>query len=164
MRIRLLAVGNKLPSWVEEGFNEYLKRFPDSCYVELVEIPAEKRSKQTNPRLKQAGSSIQQLIDREGEKLLAAIKPGNRVVALEITGQLWSTEQLATHIDKWKNEGRNIDMLIGGPDGLSAACIKKADTKWSLSPLTLPHPLVRIVVAEQLYRAVSILQNHPYHR
>jgi 23S rRNA (pseudouridine1915-N3)-methyltransferase len=164
MRIRLLAVGNKLPSWVEEGFNEYLKRFPASCYLELIEIPAEKRSKQINPRLKQAGASIQQLIDREGEKLLAAIKPGNRVITLEVTGQSWTTEKLAGNIEKWQGEGRNIDMLIGGPDGLSQACSKKADTKWSLSPLTLPHPLVRIIVAEQLYRAVSILKNHPYHR
>jgi len=160
MRIRLLAVGNKLPSWVEEGFNEYLKRFPASCSLELIEIPAEKRS----PSQKQTGASVQQLIAREGEKLLAVIKPGHRVVTLEVTGQLWSTEKLASHIEKWQGEGRHIDMLIGGPDGLSQACSNKADTKWSLSPLTLPHPLVRIIVAEQLYRAVSILKNHPYHR
>lgn len=164
MRIRLLAIGNKLASWIEEGFNEYLKRFPASCYLELIEIPAEKRSKQTNPRSKQAGTSIQQLIDREGEKLLAAIKPGNRVIVLEASGQLWTTEKLAQNIEKWQGEGQNIDMLIGGPDGLSKACLQKAEIKWSLSPLTLPHPLVRIIVAEQLYRAVSILQNHPYHR
>lgn len=160
MRIRLLAVGNKLPSWVEEGFNEYLKRFPASCYLELIEIPPEKR----NPRLAPAGALTQKLIAREGEKLLAAIKPTHRVIALDVKGQLWSTEKLATQVEKWQNEGQHIDMLIGGPDGLSAACLKKAEIKWSLSPLTLPHPLVRIVVAEQLYRAVSILQNHPYHR
>ncbi len=159
MRIRLLAVGNKLPSWVDEGFNEYLKRFPASCSLELIEIPAEKRS----PHTKHMGA-LQQLIDREGEKLLAAIKPGNRIITLEVTGQLWTTEKLASHIEKWQGEGRHIDMLIGGPDGLSEACSRKADTKWSLSPLTLPHPLVRIIVAEQLYRAVSILNNHPYHR
>jgi 23S rRNA (pseudouridine1915-N3)-methyltransferase len=165
MRIRLLAVGNKLPSWVEEGFNEYLKRFTTSCYLELIEIPAEKRGKQAHPRLKQTGvSSTQQLIDREGEKLLAAIKPSNRIIALDVNGQLWSTEELASQVKKWQNDGRNIDILIGGPDGLSSACLKKAETKWSLSPLTFPHPLVRIVVAEQLYRAISILNNHPYHR
>ncbi len=158
MRIRLLAIGNKLPSWIEEGFNEYRKRFPASCSLELIEIPAEKRT----PRLKEAG--LQQLIDREGEKLLTAIKPGNRVITLEVQGQLWTTEKLANHIKTWQSEGRNIDMLIGGPDGLSKACSNKAEIKWSLSPLTLPHPLVRIIVAEQLYRAVSILQNHPYHR
>lgn len=155
MRIRLLAIGNKLPRWVEEGFQEYVKRFPASCYLELIEIPAEKRSKQ---------SVIQQLVEREGEKLIAALKPGNRVIALEVKGQLWSTEKLAEHLQHWQGEGRNIDMLVGGPDGLSPACLQKAEIKWSLSPLTLPHPLVRILVAEQLYRAVSILQNHPYHR
>jgi 23S rRNA (pseudouridine1915-N3)-methyltransferase len=159
MQIRLLAVGNKLPSWVDEGFNEYCKRFSTSCSLELIEIPAEKRG----PHTKHMGA-LQQLIDREGEKLLAAIKPGHRIITLEVTGQLWSTEKLASHIEKWQGEGRHIDMLIGGPDGLSEACSRKADTKWSLSPLTLPHPLVRIIVAEQLYRAVSILKKHPYHR
>lgn len=160
MRIRLLAIGNKLPSWVNEGFNDYLKRFPASCCLELIEIPAEKRM----PRSKPAEAYLQQLIAREGEKLLASMKPGNRVITLEVTGQLWTTEKLANHLEQWQGEGRNIDMLIGGPDGLSAACSKKADLKWSLSPLTLPHPLVRIIVAEQLYRAVSILHHHPYHR
>ena len=155
MRISLLAIGNKLPRWINEGVEEYLKRFPASCYLDVVEIPAEKRSKQ---------SDIKRLIEREGEKLLAAIKPGNRVIALAVKGQSWSTEKLADHIKQWQSEGRHIDLLVGGADGLSADCLKKADTHWSLSPLTLPHGLVRIIVAEQLYRAVSILQNHPYHR
>jgi len=155
MRIRLLAIGNKLSSWIEEGFQEYVKRFPASCYLELIEIPAEKRSKQ---------SDIERLIEREGEKLLTAVKSGNRIIALEVTGQLWTTEKLAENLKNWQSEGRNIDMLVGGADGLSKACLKKADIQWSLSPLTLPHALVRILVAEQLYRAVSILQNHPYHR
>ena len=155
MRIRLLAIGNKLPSWVDEGMQEYVKRFPASCYLEVVEIPAEKRTKQSNPSV---------LIEREGEKLLAAIKPNTRVVALAIKGQMISTEKLALNLKDWQQEGRHIDMLIGGPDGLSEACLKKAELHWSLSPLTLPHPLVRVIVAEQLYRAVSILQNHPYHR
>lgn len=164
MRIRLLAVGNKQPSWVEEGFNDYLKRFSKGYYVELVEIPAEKRNKISNLRLKQAEGSIQQLIEREGEKLLAAIKPSHKVIALDVKGQSWSTEKLAQNLEKWQGDGRHIDMLIGGPDGLSAGCLKKAELSWSLSPLTLPHPLVRIIVIEQLYRAYSILQNHPYHR
>ena len=155
MRIRLLAIGNKLPSWVDEGMQEYVKRFPASCYLEVVEIPAEKRTKQSNPSV---------LIEREGEKLLAAIKPNTRVVALAIKGQMISTEKLALNLKDWQQEGRHIDMLIGGPDGLSEACLKKAELHWSLSPLTLPRPLVRVIVAEQLYRAVSILQNHPYHR
>lgn len=155
MLIRILAIGTKMPGWVETGFQEYAKRFTGSCSLELCEIPAEKRTK---------NSDIPRLIEREGEKLLAAIKPGNQVIALDVKGHAWSTEQLATQVKAWQTSGRHIDLLIGGPDGLSLACLQKAELKWSLSPLTLPHPLVRIVLAEQLYRAVSILQNHPYHR
>ncbi|MBV8802588.1 MAG: 23S rRNA (pseudouridine(1915)-N(3))-methyltransferase RlmH [Gammaproteobacteria bacterium] len=155
MLIRLLAIGNKMPAWIEAGVAEYLKRFPPSCRLELIEIPAEKRL-QDSPKKK--------LIDNESKKLLSAIKPGNHIIALEVKGALWSTEKLADQLKAWQANGRNIDMLIGGPDGLSNECLQKAETKWSLSPLTLPHPLVRVLVAEQLYRAISILQNHPYHR
>lgn len=155
MLIRMLAIGTKMPSWVDAGFNEYAKRIGSGTTLELCEIPAEKRLK---------NSDIQRLTDKEGEKLLAAIKPGNRVIALDVKGHAWSTEQLASQLKSWQADGRNIDLLIGGPDGLAKSCLAKADLKWSLSPLTLPHPLVRIVLAEQIYRALSILQNHPYHR
>ncbi|MHB1948266.1 MAG: 23S rRNA (pseudouridine(1915)-N(3))-methyltransferase RlmH [Gammaproteobacteria bacterium] len=155
MHIRILAIGNKMPSWVNTGYQEYAKRFPPSCTLELVEIPAEKRTKQ---------SDIARLTEREGEKILNLIKPGNRVIALDVLGKAWSTEQLAKNLEAWHHEGRNIDLLIGGPDGLASACLQRAELKWSLSPLTLPHPLVRIVLAEQLYRALTILQGHPYHR
>lgn len=155
MLIRVLAIGNKMPSWVNEGYQDYAKRFPPSCLFELVEIPAEKRSKQ---------SSTARIIELEGQKLLSAIKPGNRVIALDVKGQSWSTEQLSVQLKNWHLDGRNTDLLIGGPDGLSSECLKKAEIKWSLSALTLPHPLVRIVLVEQFYRALSILQNHPYHR
>lgn len=155
MLIRILAIGNKMPSWVTTGYQEYAKRFPPSCTLELIEIPAEKRTKQAD---------IARITQREGEKILQTIKPGNRIIALEVQGKPWSTEQLAQHLTTWHQEGRNIDLLIGGPDGLAADCVNKADTKWSLSPLTLPHPLVRIILAEQLYRALTIMQGHPYHR
>lgn len=155
MLIRILAIGNKMPHWVTDGYEEYAKRFPPSCQLKLVEIPAEKRTKQ---------SDIHKITLLEGQKLLGQIKPGNRLLALDIKGQSWSTEQLAEHLKKWHLDGRNVDLLIGGPDGLAQECLKLAENKWSLSPLTLPHPLVRIVLAEQLYRALSILQNHPYHR
>lgn len=155
MQIRILAIGNKMPSWVTEGYHEYAKRFPSSCTIELCEISPEKRTKQAD---------ITRITQREGEKILAAIKPGNRVIALEITGRSWSTEQLSNHLQNWHQEGRNIDLLIGGPDGLATECLKKAELHWSLSPLTLPHPLVRILLVEQLYRALTIMQNHPYHR
>jgi 23S rRNA (pseudouridine1915-N3)-methyltransferase len=153
--IRLLAIGTKMPAWIEAGFADYAKRFPPSCRLELVPLPAEKRFKD---------SPEKRLIQLEGKKLLSALKPGNCVIALEVAGKMWSTKQLADNIKQWQATGQNIDMLIGGPNGLSEECIQKADIKWSLSPLTLPHPLVRVLIAEQLYRAISILQNHPYHR
>ncbi|MCD6039556.1 MAG: rlmH [Gammaproteobacteria bacterium] len=155
MLIRLIAIGTKMPNWIKQGFADYAKRFPASCQLELVEIPAEKRTK---------NSVLKQLIEQEGKKLIAAIKPTNHIIALEIKGQMWNTEQLAVHLKNWQAERRNIDLIIGGPNGLSQSCLQKAETQWSLSPLTLPHPLVRVLVAEQLYRAVSLLQNHPYHR
>lgn len=155
MLIRILTIGNKMPGWVAEGYQEYAKRLPSHWTLDLIEIPLEKRTKQAD---------IARIKQREGEKLLAAIKPQHLVIALEVLGKPWTTEQLATHLKQWQDEAQNIDLLIGGPDGLSAECLQKARLKWSLSPLTLPHPLVRIVLAEQIYRAFSIIQGHPYHR
>jgi 23S rRNA (pseudouridine1915-N3)-methyltransferase len=155
MMIRILAIGTKMPAWVNDGFQDYSKRFTAACSLELCEIPAEKRTKNTD---------IARVMERESEKLLAAVKPGHHVITLDVKGQAWSTQQLATQMKTWQTQGQHIDLLIGGPDGLSQRCLQTAATKWSLSPLTLPHPLVRIIVAEQLYRAISILHNHPYHR
>ncbi|EKD72495.1 MAG: Ribosomal RNA large subunit methyltransferase H [uncultured bacterium] len=155
MIIRILTIGNKMPSWVNAGFLDYAKRFTSPHTLELCEIPLEKRTKNAN---------IARLIEREGEKLVAAIKPGNTVIALDVKGRSLSTKQLTIQLNTWQRDGRHIDLLIGGPDGLSPTCIQTADLTWSLSPLTLPHPLVRVILAEQLYRAVSILQHHPYHR
>lgn len=152
MLIRLIAIGNKMPPWIIAGFRDYAKRLP---FFQLLEIPAEKRTKTVG---------IEQLIKREGEKILSVIPPGNRVIALEVKGSAWSTEQLSLKLKTWQIDGRNIDLLIGGPDGLASACLQRAEEKWSLSALTLPHPIARIVVVEQMYRAYSILQNHPYHR
>lgn len=155
MLIRIIAVGTRMPSWVETGYQEYAKRISSGTTLELLEIPAEKRSK---------NSDIARLTEKEGEKILDVIKPGNRVIALDVKGQSWSTEQLTAQMKTWQHDGRNVDLLIGGPDGLAKACLAKAELKWSLSALTLPHPLVRILLAEQIYRAASILLNHPYHR
>jgi 23S rRNA (pseudouridine1915-N3)-methyltransferase len=155
MLIRLIAVGNKMPDWVESGFAEYAKRLPPGYTLKLVEITPEKRGKQAD---------IKRITEKEGEKILAALKPGNLVIALDVLGQSWTTGQLADAMDIWHSENRDVDLLVGGPDGLSEACLHKAEIKLSLSRLTLPHPLVRIVVAEQLYRAWSILAKHPYHR
>ena len=155
MQINLIAVGNKMPAWVTTGYEDYAKRLPAGYTLKLTEIAPEKRTKQAD---------IKRITEKEGEKILAAIKPGNLVIALDVLGQSWSTGQLAKSLKTWHAENRDVDLLVGGPDGLAQACIQKAQLKWSLSPLTLPHPLVRILLAEQLYRAWSILHNHPYHR
>lgn len=155
MRISLIAVGTKMPGWVEQGYAEYARRLPADCALQLLEIPAGKRGK---------GADIARITQQEGEKMLAAVPKGARIVTLEVTGRAWTTEALATELDVWLHDGRDVALLVGGPEGLSAECVARAEQRWSLSNLTLPHPLVRIVVAEQLYRAWSILQNHPYHR
>lgn len=155
MRIRLIAVGTKMPSWVEQGFAEYAKRLPHDCRIELVEIPLGHRGK---------NQPINKAIEQEGQAMLAAMKPQNTCVALEVLGKPWSTEQLSKQMSNWRMEGQDVDLLVGGPNGLSPQCTKLAKQKWSLSPLTLPHPLVRIMLAEQLYRAWTILNNHPYHK
>lgn len=155
MNIYLLAVGNKMPDWVNKGYNEYAKRLNGDCRLKLVEIAPGKRGKNADlARIKKA----------EGDKLLDAIPKGCLVLALEVKGKPWSTESLSKQMDGWLHGGQDIALLIGGPEGLSESCVARADLKWSLSPLTLPHPLVRVLLSEQLYRAYSILKNHPYHR
>lgn len=155
MKINLVAVGNKMPSWVDQGFEEYSRRLPRECQLQLVEIAAAKRGKNAQP---------QQWKQDEASRILAAIPDNHRVIALEVTGKSWSTEVLSDQMADWLTDGRDVSLMVGGPDGLDQRCLQRADAKWSLSDLTLPHPLVRIVLAEQLYRAWTILQNHPYHR
>lgn len=144
-----------MPDWVEAGYAEYAKRMPRDLVVEMVELPLAVRSKNTD---------IQKAMEKEGEAILSAIGKNEQVIALDVKGKAWSTEQLAENLAAWKMSGDNFCLLIGGPDGLSPAILQMASIKWSLSPLTLPHPLVRILLIEQLYRACSILQNHPYHK
>ncbi|CAG8998115.1 MAG: Ribosomal RNA large subunit methyltransferase H [Candidatus Celerinatantimonas neptuna] len=155
MKIQLIAVGTKMPQWIEAGFQEYARRFPKDVLLELVEVNAGKRGKNAN---------IRRILEKEGENMLAAVNRGNRIVCLEVEGNPWSTPQLAKQLEHWKMDGRDISLLIGGPEGLDPKCIKAAEQHWSLSKLTLPHPLVRVVVAESLYRAWSLTANHPYHR
>ncbi|HMV60023.1 MAG TPA: 23S rRNA (pseudouridine(1915)-N(3))-methyltransferase RlmH [Agitococcus sp.] len=155
MRIRLLAVGQKMPDWVTTAYLDYAKRLNDDVRLELIEIPAAKRSK---------NSEVDKMKQQEGEALLAAIHHNERVIALEVGGKEYSTHQLSQQMDNWLQGGQNVCLLVGGPDGLSSDVIKRADGLWSLSPLTLPHPLVRVIVAEQLYRAWTLLKGHPYHR
>ncbi|MGB1270602.1 MAG: 23S rRNA (pseudouridine(1915)-N(3))-methyltransferase RlmH [Endozoicomonas sp.] len=155
MRIRLISVGSKMPGWVEEGYHEYSRRLGHDLKLELVEVPLGRRSK---------GADISRLQEKEAGQMLEAIGQGDRVVTLEIEGKPWNTEQLADTMANWLHGGQNISLLVGGPEGLHSFCMARADVRWSLSPLTFPHPLVRVVVAEQVYRAWSILHNHPYHK
>ena len=156
MRITVLAVGGRMPAWVDEGVAEYSKRLPRELRLDWRDIPLAQRSKKNAD----AGA----LRDKEGEQMLKSIPDGDRVVALDVRGKPWSTEQLADHLRDWQMEAINVSLLIGGPDGLSQACLQRADARWSLSALTLPHPLVRVLLAEQVYRAWTITVNHPYHR
>ncbi len=155
MNIHLIATGEKMPHWVQQGYQEYAKRLPRECALHLTEIPMKHRGK---------NADIARLTRAEGARMLAAIPTKSTVIALDVTGKAWSTESLSRQLNGWMSSGADIALLVGGPEGLAGECLRQAQLKWSLSPLTLPHPLVRVVVAEQLYRAWSILRNHPYHR
>lgn len=155
MKLRVISIGTKMPRWVQEGVSEYSKRLGPDLGFSLVELPMTKRSKT---------QSVQQCIDKEGEAILASLTPADYVVSLEVLGKALDTQSLAKRLQHFSHLGRNISLIIGGPDGLSSACAKRADESWSLSALTLPHPLVRVLLTEQLYRAVSLNNGHPYHR
>ena len=155
MRLTIVTVGGKMPAWVQEGVAEYSRRLPREFKLNWCEIPLARRGKD---------ATADQLREREGEQILKAIPSGDRVLALDVRGRSWSTPQLADQLRDWQMSGDNYSLLIGGPDGLSEACLARAERRWSLSDLTLPHPLVRVILAEQLYRAWTITVNHPYHR
>jgi 23S rRNA (pseudouridine1915-N3)-methyltransferase len=155
MIFHLIAVGSRMPLWVNQGFKNYQKRLPPEYKLDLIVIAPSKRSK---------NHTISRLLKEEGEKISAAIPKQSRSIALDRKGQMWNTQQLAENLQQCQLERQNISLLIGGPDGLSESCLNNAKHIWSLSPLTLPHPLVRIIVIEQLYRAWSLLKGHPYHR
>ena len=155
MRISIVTVGTKMPSWVSAGVAEYSRRLPRELKLDWREIPLASRTR---------GASAEQLREREGEQVLKAVSASDEVVALDVLGKRISTPQLAKRLQDWQMSGLNYSLLIGGPDGLSPACLARASARWSLSDLTLPHPLVRVLLAEQLYRAWTITVNHPYHR
>ncbi|MFO1467697.1 MAG: 23S rRNA (pseudouridine(1915)-N(3))-methyltransferase RlmH [Steroidobacteraceae bacterium] len=153
MRCRVIAAGTRLPAWVDAGFQEYQKRLRQPVTLELREIPLGARS---------AGAARAK--QREGEAMLAALGRDDHVVALDVAGRSLSSEQLAAWLRQRLGEGRHLAFLIGGPDGLSGDCQSRAELAWSLSPLTFPHGLVRIMLAEQIYRATTLIAGHPYHR
>ena len=155
MHLSVAAVGQRMPGWVEEAWTEYTRRIPSNLGRSLAEIPLAKRGR---------NADTARLKITESEALYKAMPDRARVIALDVKGQTWSTEKLAANLQQWMTDGRDVGFMIGGPDGISKDILQKAERRWSLGPLTLPHPLVRVVLAEQLYRAWTITQNHPYHR
>lgn len=155
MRIHLLAIGQRLPGWVVDGYQSYAKRLPRECSLTLHELPAARRNK---------SSKVDALRRSEASTIVQAIPKGAWVVALDEGGQSWTTVKLGKQLDRWMQNGRDVALLVGGPDGLDPELRRRADQCWSLSPLTLPHGMVRVFVAEQIYRAWTLLVGHPYHR
>ena len=155
MRIRLIAVGERMPRWVDEVVADYTQRLAGSLKLALVEVPAGQRSSRGDPV---------QAMQVEAQRILALIRPPEFVVALDERGRQMNTRELAGWLSGRMNDGRDLALVIGGPDGLATAVLDRSDHQLSLSKLTLPHPLVRVVLAEQLYRAHTVLSGHPYHR
>lgn len=155
LRLSLITASNRQPEWVDAGADDYAKRLRGRCTLEIKVVPLARRTP-TAP--------AERAIQDEGKRMLAAVPPGAHVVALLETGKPWSTKELARKLEGWMQLGAPVALLVGGPDGLSPECVARANERWSLSNLTLPHGLVRVVVAEGLYRAWSLLENHPYHR
>ncbi len=155
MRLRLIAVGTRMPAWVQEGYAEYARRLPRELKLELVEIPVEARGK---------NADIARLREAEGDKMLRAAGADSRLLAFDERGAVHDTLAWSKALQQWQQDGRDVALLVGGPDGLAPACLERAEARWSLSKLTFPHPLVRVLIAEQLYRAWSLTVGHPYHR
>ena len=155
MKARLIAVGERAPTWVAQGFGEYQKRLSHWLPLELVEI---------EPGVRGKGRDAARAIFDEGQRVIAALPKSTHTIALDGRGKPWTSEQLAQRLAYWRGLGRDLALLIGGPEGHAPEVIARADEQWSLGPLTLPHMLVRLVAAEQLYRAAALLANHPYHR
>lgn len=155
MRLHLLAVGTRMPTWVIAGYDEFARRLPRECSLHLKEIEPARRTK---------NAEAQQSKEEEAKRIDTALPKGARIVALDVLGAAWTTPELSQRMDYWLHNDHDVALVIGGPDGLAPQWLAKAHEKWSLSRLTFPHALVRVMVAEQVYRAWSILKNHPYHR
>ena len=155
MKTQLIAVGEKMPAWIKTGYEDYAKRLPRELKPKLVELPLAPRAK---------NQSVEKARQLEGEAIAAVMPERSIRVVLDVEGRMFSTEKLADKLAVWQASGNDICFVIGGPDGLAGAVLDAATERWSLSPLTLPHPLVRVVFIEQWYRAWSILQHHPYHK
>lgn len=155
MHVRLVAVGDRQPSWVDAAFDDYAARLPRSWKFEIETVATGRRSKSEAKAVAR---------NADGERILAKLKAAEHVVALDENGRGWTSRELAQALEKWQSTGANIAFVIGGPDGLADAVRERANEQWSLSPLTLPHGLARVLFAEQIYRAWSQSVGHPYHR
>lgn len=155
MEIRLLAIGTRMPAWVNDGFNDYAKRFGSDCKLTVREIPSPRKSR---------SEAARRVVLQEGQQLLAAVPADAYLIALDPQGKQHTTEAVSRKLDDWFQQYRTVALMIGGADGLSADCLAASREQWSLSKLTFPHALVRVIAAEQFYRAYSMLKNHPYHR
>ncbi|SRR5579885_971155 len=155
MHLHLIAVGKRMPAWVTAGFEDYARRLPPPWALRLVEItPADRAS----------GRTAAACMREEAKRIERACPPDAHIVVLDERGKGWGSRQLSQRLQRWSRDGRDLAFIIGGADGVDMAFKKRADELWSLSPLTLPHALARVVVAEQIYRAWSLLSSHPYHR
>lgn len=155
MKIKLIAVGHKMPTWVEAGVEEYQRRLPADFSLSVREIAPAMRAKNID---------LKACMEKEAEGMRRALEKNDFIVALDTAGRMLGTEKLAQSLQGLRDEARDLALLVGGADGLAPSILQEADASWSLSALTFPHPLVRIIVAEQIYRAWSLLQGHPYHR
>ena len=155
MQLTVAAIGQRMPAWVQSSWSEYARRFGPGVTLVLKELPMARRTR---------NSAVDALRKSEGEALLAAVPAGHRVIVLDERGVQWTTRELAARMTQWMQDEHGVCFLVGGPDGLSPECRERAQDTWALSRLTLPHPMVRTILAEQLYRAWTITQNHPYHR
>ncbi len=155
MQINILAVGDKTPSWVDTGINEYLARMPNECSVKIITVSTTKRTKNI---------SILKAQEREQNLLFKASAKNSYRIALDEKGKTWSTAKLVTQLEAWLQNIPVVNLYIGGPDGFTDDFLEQVDAVWSLSALTMPHMLVRLVLVEQLYRAWTVIQGHPYHR
>ncbi|HFE38698.1 MAG TPA: 23S rRNA (pseudouridine(1915)-N(3))-methyltransferase RlmH [Gammaproteobacteria bacterium] len=155
MLINFVCVGSKMPAWVNQAYSEYEKRLNKDVKLRLAEIDGIKRTK---------SMSVEKIKAKEAANIQKLVSKRTHVVVLDVKGKAWSTEELALRLACWLHSGKEVSLIVGGPDGLDDEILSRADELWSLSKLTFPHPIVRVVVAEQIYRAWSVLNNHPYHR
>ena len=155
MQIEIIAIGKRMPQWVDDAVDEYQGRLAHGLKIRLKALAATRRT---------ATVGANRGRDEESQRLLAEVQAGARIICLDERGKNWSTQELSTQLAAWLQEGQPVSLLIGGADGMNRDCLRRAEKTWSLSALTLPHPLVRVVVLEQIYRAWSLLNNLPYHR